>query len=260
MIKSIKASLCTGLIIGIAFMSNHFWWFNKATSPLIEPQLSVIQANLSYYNPFFRTAVEELIDLKADLYLLYEFNQKHKPIFLEVSASNYKFGDAHVDGFPDGMGIISKYPLKNIKKHKILPRKGTMLTLTLQHPKRDIELILLHPPSPRTHDKWQKRNVLLGSVQPFVELTDNKYMLVAGDFNTTPWSRHFPKHHKLTPCYQQTDMYASWHPNKYLHAFGWLSGLPIDHCLTGKGIRIMSFNTLRIPGSDHSAIYYQLAF
>ncbi|MFY8299815.1 endonuclease/exonuclease/phosphatase family protein [Pseudoalteromonas sp. SS15] len=263
LLKSVKVGTVSAVLSIAFFASSHLWWFSKA-QPLEAkyldepPKLHIVQANLSYYNPVLRTAVEELNSLDADLYLFYEFNQEQKPLFLEIAAKRYKFGNGDYDGFPDGMGVISKYPLTNIKKHKILPKKGTVITLTLQLPKQKLDLILLHPPSPRTPDKWQKRNVLLGSVQPLVELAKNKHILVAGDFNTTPWSNHFPRHHQLTPCYQQTGMYASWHASKYLHPYAWLTGLPIDHCLTSNNIKVSQFKTHSLPGSDHLALDYKI--
>ncbi|MBE0357240.1 hypothetical protein D9981_05225 [Pseudoalteromonas phenolica O-BC30] len=264
LLKSVKIGAISAAVSILLFASNHLWLFSKAqpleTESLNEPlKLHIVQANLSYFNPVLRTAVEELNSLNADLYLFYEFNQEQKPLFLEITGKRYKFGDGDYDGFPDGMGVISKYPLINIKKHKILPRKGTVITLTLQLPKQNLDLILLHPPSPRNLDKWQKRNVLLSSVQPLVEFTKSKHVLVAGDFNTTPWSNHFPRHHLLTPCYQQTGMYASWHAHKYLHPYGWLTGLPIDHCLTSNSIKVTQFKTHSLPGSDHLALDYKIS-
>ena len=264
LLKSVKLGVLSAFLSIIIFASSHLWWFsNKVplSSGYLDPphKLHIVQANLSYYNPLLRTAVEELIELGADLYLFYEFNQKQKPLFVEIADKRYTFGDDDYDNFPDGMGIISKYPLSNIKKHKILPIKGSVITLTLQLPNQKLDLILLHPPSPRTPDKWQKRNVLLGSVQPLVELAKNKHILVAGDFNTTPWSNHFPHHHQLTPCYQQTGMYASWHASKYLHPYGWLTGLPIDHCLTSNSIKVYQFKPHPLPGSDHLALDYTIS-
>lgn len=256
-----RTSLVTLAAIYTLFLTqNHTWFFNTPNHSA-SPYLSVAQANLRYYNPMLPEALSTLSQLDADLYLLFEVNQNKKAQFIDFAKDYYRFGDADIDGFPSGMGIVSKYPILNVKKHPVLNQKGIVLSFTIQTPTQPLQVLMMHPPSARSVDKWQHRNMILGNAGLLVEqLThSNGLVLVAGDFNTTPWSAHFPTHHSLSACYEQSGYFTSWHPHTKLQDLGWFAGIAIDHCLLSQPLELAWLETIRLAGSDHLGLFYDIS-
>ncbi|MDP2562330.1 endonuclease/exonuclease/phosphatase family protein [Psychrobium sp. 1_MG-2023] len=223
-------------------------------------KLHIVQANLSYFNVHLSQALKQLSDHQADVYLLFEVNQKKHQYFSSLLPEFYHYGAKDNAGFPDGMGVISRFPLNNIVIEQILPGKGVVITMEVQQHGRPLQLIMLHPPSARNQENWLRRNFILANLQTVVEQHALKPMLVAGDFNTTPWSSHFPQHFKLTPCISKVGLYASWHPKDSFKRLGAITGIPIDHCLISSHLIINDFNTFYVAGSDHLGLSYQLIF
>jgi endonuclease/exonuclease/phosphatase (EEP) superfamily protein YafD len=80
-------------------------------------------------------------------------------------------------------------------------------------------------------------------------------MILAGDFNTTPWSFGMKDQDRLlAPLRRLTIAWFSWPARLVPLGRGWsLPILPIDHIYSGTGWRLNSLTRLRLPGSDHFA-------
>jgi endonuclease/exonuclease/phosphatase (EEP) superfamily protein YafD len=82
---------------------------------------------------------------------------------------------------------------------------------------------------------------------------DVSRLILAGDFNITPWSRGMRRQDKLlAPLRRWTVAWFTW-PARAA-GFAWpLPLLPIDHVYAGPAWGSVRLRRVRIPGSDHFA-------
>ena len=173
-----------------------------------------IQANLSYYNTQLEKFLKTTKDISPDFIFLFEFSDRNKPLFKAFAKGRYIYGYEEIQGFPSGIGVISKYPIVYSHLHKSNEGKASeILEIKFYDKSLDkiIHSFLLHPPSPRTKTNWQNRNNLLQKLKSLINKNQSEYMLVAGDINISPWSYHFPKFNKFKACYQGSKYFISWH-------------------------------------------------
>lgn len=222
-------------------------------------RLKLVQANLHYYNSEKNAAFEGLHLAAADVYVLLEVNDKDRERFAKLRGDKFDYGYAEVEGFPAGIGVISKFPIVKRQLHQFPGSKAKVLQLTLAVENELFELVVLHPPSPRTSSKWQQRNDIFDYTTLLLQ-TPASHRLVAGDLNATPWSANFIKMNTLSPCYASQGYYVSWYGTDWLKKLGAVGGLPIDHCFASDALTVSAFKTVPLNGSDHLGLSYNLSW
>lgn len=257
---NIKFGLLLAFIsIGLVFTKVPLFSYSLSE---VQPAISVFQLNLSYYNPNINKVYQTLAMNKAELTVLFEINDSHRAEFISLRGDNFDYGSAEIEGFPDGIGIISKYPILSRQKHHIFQNsvRGVIVELMLAVGGKKVRVFALHPPSPRTQTLWHKRNMMLTNLKKLLESeTEVKHTIVLGDFNTNPHSIHFPKMMQYSTCYDNSGHYASWAPISLPNSLHLLLGITIDHCLLSNSVKLNSFTTLPVNGSDHAALLYNLS-
>ena len=116
--------------------------------------------------------------------------------------------------------------------------------------------VFLHPPSPRTQSLWSQRNLVLSEVSKEIKNLKGSW-LVAGDFNTVPWSRYFINN--KSSCFKRAGFYTTWSLKNQLSDLKVL-GLPIDHCLVSEDVSLSNVGVNSVSGSDHKLLHYELTF
>lgn len=228
-----------------------------------QPTMRVFQFNLNYYNPNIRNVYQTLSTKKSDLTVLFEVNDTNRAEFIALRDAYFDYGSDEHEGFPDGIGIISKYPILYRHKHAIFKNsvRGVIIELVIAVGDKKMRILALHPPSPRTRTLWHKRNMMLLHLSNLlVEQTDIEHTLVIGDFNTHPQSVHFPKPFNYSSCYELSGHYASWAPITIPYTLSSVLGISIDHCLVSDTLTLHNFATLPFQGSDHIALMYEVSF
>ncbi|MDE3270518.1 endonuclease/exonuclease/phosphatase family protein [Pseudoalteromonas sp. G4] len=251
--------LLTFISIGLLFTKVPL--FSSSVSE-VQPAISVFQLNLNYYNPNINKVYQTLATNRAELTVLFEVNDSHRAEFIRLRGNYFDYGSAEIEGFPDGIGIISKYPILSRQKHQIFQSsvRGVIIELMLAVGDTKVRVFALHPPSPRTQTLWHKRNMMLTQLKNLLESeAEVKHTIVLGDFNTNPHSTHFPKMTKYSSCYDNSGHYASWAPFSLPNSLFSLIGITIDHCLVSNTVKLNSFSTLPVNGSDHAALLYNLS-
>ncbi|WP_372766154.1 endonuclease/exonuclease/phosphatase family protein [Pseudoalteromonas sp.] len=251
--------LLTFISIGLLFTKVPL--FSSSVSE-VQPAISIFQLNLNYYNPNINKVYQILGTNRAELTVLFEVNDSHRAEFIRLRGDYFDYGSAELEGFPDGIGIISKYPILSRQKHHIFQNsvRGVIVELMLAVGEKKVRVFALHPPSPRTQTLWHKRNMMLTHLKNLLESeTELKHTIVLGDFNTNPHSTHFPKMTKYSSCYDNSGHYSSWTPISLPNSLYSLIGITIDHCLLSNSAKLSSFTTLPVNGSDHAALLYNLS-
>jgi endonuclease/exonuclease/phosphatase (EEP) superfamily protein YafD len=214
------------------------------------------QINLNYSNQNIAQHLTRFNKETWDLLVLFEFADKHRELFADVKPTFSRFGYKEIEGFPMGIGVISRYPIIYRQVVHIESPKTGYVLLKLLVNEQILNLVLVHPPSPRTNALWNRRNKVLEEVS--ILLNDLKGpWLVVGDLNTVPWSDYVAISQGKW-CYDAIGFYYSWVATKIFQSK--LVGLPIDHCITSTGINIHSLNVTPFIGSDHLLLEHSLSF
>jgi len=179
-------------------------------------------------------------------------------MFLNLADGKHMYGYDELQGFPSGIAVISKYPIIYSHLHKSKSKSAEILELKFYDKNINtiIHSFLLHPPSPRTYDKWKVRNNTFKKLTTLVEANNSQHTLIVGDINVSPWSFHFPKIKSFNPCYKGQGYLTSWKlkndfPKSLISSF-------IDHCFFNQGFLLNNYSHIEIKGSDHQALVYQL--
>lgn len=219
-------------------------------------RISVGQINLSYNNPHLEQSLKKLQDKQLDLLVFMEFSDKNRALFLDLKGQLHSYGEKPIEGFPTGIGVISKYPIIYKTQHILGQGKSAIIELKLLVDDTLLTVFISHPPSPRSKSKWELRNHTLETLQQLVktEVAGGGRIITMGDFNTVPWSRHFSYFNNLSSCFKQAGPYVSWSP---IPLSSWI-GLPIDHCYVDSTLHIDNFSTLPFEGSDHRTLVYDV--
>ncbi len=158
------------------------------------------------------------------------------------------------EGISGGTAIFSKIPIDRVEppEGKHLKRYGVRGELQIGNQK--ILLIASHPPAPDNRDKWKTRNLELYRLSDDVR-TSEIPVVIAGDFNSTPWSNYFQRmllRAHLTDSEIGYGIQPSWSTRMPLPL------VPIDHCVYTKELGVVKRKVGPNFGSDHLPLVIQL--
>ncbi len=251
--KKLSLSL---LALSIGLVLFHFKPYSADTEAN-NTDIKIAQINLQYSNPNLTQIIKtHFVEERNDILVLFEFNDTQRHVLDTLNTQYHVFGYAEVEGAPFGIIVISKLPIvqKQIKRFDN-PKLG-FVKLSFLYNNVMLNSMFLHPPSPRTHTLWTQRNRVLAEVNEEVKNLKGSW-LVAGDFNTVPWSRYFINTNNT--CFNSMGYYGSWSATSVLASLPF-TDLPIDHCLASDDISLSRVQTLQVKGSDHKLLQYELTF
>ncbi len=118
----------------------------------------------------------------------------------------------------------------------------------------ELTILGVHTLPPVSAGNSSDRNLMLQKIAEFAKNTDS-HIVVMGDLNITPWSKHLKKllfNSKLRNSQKGFGIQPTWPvQNIFLR-------IPIDHCLASEGIAVFSRKTGTAFGSDHFAIILEI--
>ncbi|MCK5506851.1 MAG: endonuclease/exonuclease/phosphatase family protein [Thermodesulfovibrionia bacterium] len=172
---------------------------------------------------------------------------------LEKSLTDYKVYKAVPRDDNFGIAVFSKIPMA-IKVKYIGSARVPSLECLIEEDDDEIILWATHPVPPISDEYWHLRNEQLRELSALISGSDCQ-VVVAGDFNTSPWSRCFNglKAAKLDDTAAGIGVQASW-PAMW-PAF---MRIPIDHVLISKEIKVIERCVLEDIGSDHLPVFVRL--
>ena len=255
LIKSRVFGLIT-LAISMMAVSIHF-----IPQPLFDVDkkvhtLHTKQVNLRYSNQQIAQHLTRLNQEAWDLLVLFEFSDQHRELFASVKPEYTRFGYKEIEGFPMGIGVVSKYPIIYRQVVHIDSPKSGYAHLKLLVNEKILNVVAVHPPSPRTQALWHRRNKVLAQVSLLLNDLEEPW-LVVGDLNTVPWSNYIAIN-KGKWCYKAFGHYHSWTATKKGPSA--LMGFPIDHCVTSPEVNIHTLQVTPFVGSDHLLLEHSLSF
>ena len=149
---------------------------------------------------------------------------------------------------PFGIGFLSRIPVHHVEY--IYPgKKRPSLKIVLFRGEEKLTIISSHPPPPTGRQNTFLRNLQLEALGQIVNQIRGPVLLI-GDLNTTMFSPNFKKmvQESRLKFPRNAGIQPTWPAFSYLPDF---MLIPIDHCLAGGELRIISRRTGLNIGSDH---------
>ncbi|MEJ8472659.1 endonuclease/exonuclease/phosphatase family protein [Roseibium algae] len=168
------------------------------------------------------------------------------------------------------IAIFSRFPI--LRNEPILvpgEAEGTseaareIMSLTLDVDGTPLNLLAVHPASPRSKPRWQDRQTYLQTLTSEVsrlQKTETNNTLVIGDWNLSPWSGHFLKF--LTDQNMSTAFPGGFPQTTrffFDYRLHWLLGAVVDHFAVSPGIDILNVSLGPDIRSDHLPLVVDLA-
>lgn len=220
-------------------------------APYTSTPHSTQSANFTLYshNLYFENSpVSELkaaLDQKQpDFVVLLEISPEWAPQ-LDPFLANYPYYYQTEPG-PFGQILLSKHPATFTELEA-----DSLIESRIQFEDQELRIFSFHPIPPLGKEAAKRQThdfqVLIKAIQK-----DDTPTLVAGDFNSTPFS---PRFQKLLHETELNDASLGFGLKKTWHSSSWLYHIPIDHILASPDIQTSDFQVLGALGSDHHAIY-----
>jgi endonuclease/exonuclease/phosphatase (EEP) superfamily protein YafD len=243
-----------GLLHGWAMKD--LWLGGSAATASGTARLRVASANVLRSNP----EPEKLLDFvhasDADVLVLVEAQGQRWRDVLAAIAADYphRAPQRWQDGAP--VILFSRHPV--LRESVIASPAGRRpyLAADLALGEHTLTVVGVHPssPSPSRPGETRRRNVQLGYLANLVE-DERGPMVVAGDFNTTPWSPSFRDLVARAGLRNAADGHGyigTW-PNWF-----WPAQIPIDHVLVKGPVAVADIRRGSTTGSDHYPVVADL--
>ena len=250
--------------IAIIVYNFSFLYKQETVKPQHKETLKIAQINIQYGNPNIENLINELKQSDHDVIVLQEVgDDEHKKIRELIKKYPYSVGSSLLDGFTSGIAVFSRWPIVTKKIHDLGYVESNIIEVIIQSPKQitPIQLFALHPVSPRSKTLWLLRNLTLEFVAKRVSTTLQKYSIVIGDMNTSPWSPTFKNlldNSKLINSANGFGYIPSWAHNTSNILTRISSSAYIDHCLISHSFNVLNKEFQHIDGSDHVLISTEL--
>ena len=215
--------------------------------------IKVLSSNLLLENTNYDAQLRLIETVEPDVISFQEYTYAWHEV-LTKRLADYPYHMAKPTNGSFGIALFSKHPIVSGGVSLLMPNSTYIADVTIEVGEKKIRVIGVHPPPPSSKRMYTMRNDLLLSLAQLSANHDGA-LIMAGDFNATPWTSHFSNllyDGKLRHARAGVGIRASWPANTIPF------GIPIDHILVNKHLSVKSFSAAKINGSDHRAIWSQL--
>ncbi|NJO57076.1 MAG: endonuclease/exonuclease/phosphatase family protein [Richelia sp. RM2_1_2] len=223
-----------------------------------------LQFNLNTQNNRYQEIIDMVRFENPDLALFIEVDQN------AVNNLNAGLKDILPNSFKSpggGLAILSRLPIQDARGDD-LNAKNTNLIATVLINNQPVEFIGTHPFVPIKPSIFHRRNLQLAALSDYIQKVEVP-LIVAGDFNLTPWSpyyRMFVSRTKLHNTRLGYGILPTWiRDTSYLNYPKWLVfimenflNIPIDHCFVSNDFKVAGIHLGNNSNSDHAPVINDL--
>jgi endonuclease/exonuclease/phosphatase (EEP) superfamily protein YafD len=210
------------------------------------PAMRAVTMNIHSPNRDHGRVVRFIRSTDPDLLLLNEINRRWTGALRVLEdAYPHRIIKPREDDF--GIALFSKLELDNPDIVYVGNAAVPSVTAGVETGNGGFTILGMHPLPPLTRQYFALRNRQLEGMARFARRTASP-LLVLGDLNVTPWSRHFTKSLRaagLLDSARGRGVQTTW------PTFAFWMRIPIDHCLHAPAIRVHRRWTGPDVGSDH---------
>jgi endonuclease/exonuclease/phosphatase (EEP) superfamily protein YafD len=210
----------------------------------------LVSYNARRHNPRKRRALDWIARSGADLAVVVEVTPDWREALLDGLGPLYPYRAFGPDNHGAGVAVLSRHPLRRLAALDI-DDQG-LVAVRVGHPDLPFTLFAVHPAHAIRRRSLRPQRAFLGRLAALVRRVGGP-VAVAGDLNTTPWSREFRRLLARSGL-DGPLLRAGTFPAK-LGRFG----LPIDHVLAGRGLHVATVAPGPDLGSDHRPVITRLA-
>lgn len=228
----------------------------NATTPI-----RVLSFNVNIQNNGHDKIIDLVANAQADVALLLEIDQQSFEEIQPQLKSNFPYAFRSPGG---GLALFSKLPLQDARADNFHNKAKHNLVANLVIDNQLVTFIGTHPLVPTKPANFHSRNLQLAAITEYIQSL-NQPLILAGDFNLTPWSpyyRRFVNKTKLHNTRLGFGTLPSWpRPATHVHLPNWLMpmmNIPIDHCFVSKHFQVTRTYTGNNANSDHAALITEL--
>ncbi len=214
--------------------------------------LKLLSINVSYRPFSARRLLETIREVDADVLVVQELTP-HADGVLAALDSEYPHNRKFPANGPYGIGLWSRYELESGATIAIGRRPA--IEARVRGPSSSFTVIGVHLSAPMTQRRAAARNQELLALAAHTAAIDGP-LIVAGDFNATPYSPYFVEWLEstgLTDSRRGRTLSVSWPTTLPI------AGIPIDHVAVNDGFTILSHRRLPNFESDHYGVLVELA-
>lgn len=181
------------------------------------------------------------------------------------------YPDHYLIGELGNLAVFSAYPFQKIEYIRVpgtpagdLFAEREILALELATPRGPLQVVAVHPASPRTRQSWGDRQRYLGTLEETVARRKTRAsgpVLVIGDWNTAPWSGHF------AGLLDEAGLKSGFPGNVpqatrffFDYRLRWVLGAPVDHVAVTPDLAIVDMHLGPDVGTDHRPLVVDLGF
>ncbi len=204
----------------------------------------IVVFNVLSNNPHHRATLEFLQSEPADLLLLLEVTETWRDSLAPLAeVYPHEISEYRSDNF--GMQLLSKSPLDTAELHALSPGVP-MVELPLVVGGRAFTFFGIHPLPPSGKQNSASRDLYFEQLAQRIETRPGD-VVVAGDFNATPFASVF---RKLAARFElgNAGLNPTWMRDTPVFA------LPLDHILVSPDLRILDHGLGPDLGSDHRPV------
>jgi endonuclease/exonuclease/phosphatase (EEP) superfamily protein YafD len=230
------------------------WLGGTASAALGGVPLRVVSVNVLAQNRTPEKVLEFVRTADADLVLLLDADKRDWRAVLDGLRQLYPHHTPQARSAP--ALLFSRWPIVS-DRLLLAPRsRRPYLVAELAIDGQVLEFVGVHPssPSPSEPRASSRRNRELDHIAQVVQGTDAP-VIVAGDFNTTPWSPHFQD---LLAAAGLRNAAEGKGYNPTWPTFFWPARIPIDHVLLKGSVTATAVRRGPAVGSDHYPIIADL--
>ncbi len=236
-------------------------FYTPYTQPDVKPGVSLrlLQANVWVKNQDARLISTYIQEINPDLVALEEYAEYHHWFFKKLNTFRHYPFSLHD---PLGkMAVYSRYPIRG---HVEFAEESanSILNIRLFKNGRRITVLIAHPDRPNRGPEAARQQQLTFDVLAKLAQSSKNPVVLVGDLNTTPWSRHFQNlvaNSGLRDArmgFGVRPTYPAFYPNS-AKPFP-MAVLPIDQILVSQGIQVLHYQVGRNVGSDHLPVLVDL--
>lgn len=249
-----SAAVLAAVALVHGWMIKDLWFGGSAEAGSNGISVRVASANVRRLNPTPYKVLEFVRASDADLLVLMDARGERWRDVLSAVGAGYPYRAP--EDWRDGAQVIlfSRHPIVWDTVLRPPGGRGPYLAAVLALGSQRLTVVGVHASSPRDPSETRQRNAQLGFLADIVEGADGP-VIVAGDFNTTPWSPHFQDLVATTGLHNAANGHgyiATW-PTRF-----WPAQIPIDHVLVKGALAVQSIGRGPSIGSDHYPIVADL--